>query len=262
MYPNQKTLAQEVKQEVIADLQRGNFTGIPQPGRLQYPNFEAQGQWEDISLGNPDQTYQTVKESVKNEILADMQMQQLDRMAQVYGLDRSLSDRKIQQMIDARYQAIDNLKADIKKELLALQETETQRARDPYIRQTANLLAEEARRQGIPQEQLVRSLDQKTSTGTGLMGRLSEELNRGQRRGFLYGVGMGILCHLLLPSSRKTMRSIAVHSMEEGIAMVDRAKSFVSGRPQQGPPPNSAAPVQQPPPQQPPPEGDQPPTDG
>ena len=131
---------------------------------------------------------------------------------------------------------------------------------DPYIRQTANLLAEELQA-GIPQEQLVRSLDQKLLQ-VRFTGPPVEELNRGQRRGFLYGVGMGILCHLLLPSSRKTMRSIAVHSMEEGIAMVDRAKSFVSGRPQQGPPPNSAAPVQQPPPQQPPPEGDQPPTDG
>ncbi|NMB35590.1 MAG: hypothetical protein GX989_04805 [Firmicutes bacterium] len=260
MYPSQRALAQEVKQEVIAELQQGNYTSAPPPGSFSNLPYGVQGQWGGYSpYVAADQTYQTIKNSVKNEVLSEIQRQQVDKMAQVYGLDRSLSDQKIQQMIDARYRSIDNLKSDIKKELLALQGMEAQRATDPFIRQTAYTLLEEARRQGIPEEKLMQSLERRTAKGSGMVGWLQEVFNSGHRRGILYAIGMLIFCHLVVPSLRNNMRSVAVRSVEEGMAMVDRAKSFVCSRQQQSPPTDSTDPSpEQPPPdweQQPPPEG-------
>lgn len=266
LYPNYSNLAQEVKREVIADLQQGNHTNTSQPGNpLNNPGDGNQGTGSYFPF-TANQTYQTVKDSVKNEVLTEIQKQQLDNMARVYGLDRSLSDQRIQQMIDTRFRTIDNLKADLKKELLALQAKETAQTGDPYTRQIATTLAEEARRQGLSKEQLMQSLEQNISKSTGPMGRLLEMLNTGQRRGFLGGIGMMLLCHhVILPLLRGNMRSVAVRSMEEGIAMVDRAKSLVRGQQQQGGQqqgnlqpqnqPTNFSPVPEPPP----PGGNQPP---
>ena len=55
----------------------------------------------------------------------------------------------------------------------------------------------------------------------------------GQRKGFLYGGGGTILFNFLWPMIQNNMRSIAVRSMEEGMSMVDRAKTAVSGQNQQ-----------------------------
>ena len=257
MYPNQSTLAQEVKREVLAELQQGN---IPQPDNpLNNPNYGNQGQGHNFPAAT-DQTYQTVKNSVKNEVLAEIQRQQIDKTARQYGLDRSLSDQRIQQLIDARLRTIDNLKADIKKELLALQTGETLPAGDSHTRQIAAALAEEARRQGISQEQLVQTLEQKNAKGTSLLGRILEMLNTGQSKGFLSGIGTMFLCqNVIFPLLRGNMRSVAVRSMEEGLAMVDRAKNLVSGQQQQStqqqPPQVNFSPVPKPPT----PGGDQPP---
>lgn len=234
MYQHQNTLAQDVKREVMAELRQGGYTNVAQPWGL---------------AGSQGQTYQTVKDSVKNEVLADIQMQQVDKMAQLYGLDRSLSDHKISQMVDARYRTIDNLKSDLKNELLAVQRLDAQRTSDPYIREIANVLLEEARRQQVPLEQLTQSLDRKTAGGTNVMGKVSTIINTGQRKGFLYGVGAMLLLHLLRPSK---LQSVVVRSMEEGMAMVDRAKSFVSSH--QNPSPAFEPPAPQP--EGNPPEGD------
>ena len=185
------------------------------------------------------QTYQTIKDGIKNEILAEIQKQQAEKISRLPDLDRSSLDQKIQQMVDERYRTIDKLKAELKKELSTFQETGTQPPKDPYIGQIAGALAEEARRQGIPYEQLMRSLEQTGTTDSGMMDRITKAINTGQRRGFLYGVGIMVLCHLLLPSTRGKMYSVAVRSMEEGMAMVDRAKSFVSGQHQSNPPADS-----------------------
>lgn len=241
MYPDQRALVEEIKREVTAELQRGGhsggYGGREQPGGYLPPPAS--------------RTYQTIKDSVKEEVLAEIQMQQLDRM----GLGRPLSEQKIQQMVDARYRAVDDLKADIKRELAALQEMEQRRSGDPQISRIAAALAEEARRQGIPHEQLIRSLDSKSGKSGGAMGRLSDVINTGQRKGFLCGVGAMLLCQLLLPSLRGGMHTVAVRSREEGMAMYDRARSFVSGSQQQGPPADPANPPA-------PPEGEQPPGGG
>lgn len=223
MYPSREAITRDVKREVMAELQQEHRAGISPPGSGYSPHAA-------------EQTYQAVRDSVKNEVLAEIQMQQLDRM----GLGRTLSDQNIRQMINARYRAVDDMRADIKKELLALQEMEAQRSKDPQVRQMADVLLEEARRQGIPREQLVRTLDRRNGAGNGTMTRLSEMLNKGQRKGFLGGMGLMLLCHLLMPSTRGKVHSVAVRSMEEGMAMMDRARTFVSSRCQQPPPPDAA----------------------
>jgi len=222
---------------VLAELRQKNYAYTP-PFAV-YPNAsDHMTPWQGSSYEprTNDQMHQTIKESVKNELLAEIEMQQMDRIAQIYGLERSLSDKKLQQKIDDRYRTIDNMKTDIKKDLLALQKMETQRSGDPLIRQISGMLADESQRRGVPFGQLIAGLEQKTGTGSGMMGRISNMLNTGQRRGFMYGVGAMILCSLLLPSARNNMRSIAVRSVEEGISMVERAKSFVNSHYQQNPP--------------------------
>jgi hypothetical protein len=196
------------------------------------------------------QSFQSIKDSVKDEVLAEIRSSQQEWPA-VPPQHPPLSERKIGQMIDARFQALDDLKAEIKKELHAIQEIEARRTEDPYIRQVAASLAGEARKRGIPHEKLMDSLEQKSDARPGMMGRLSRMINTGQRKGFLYGMGMMVLCQLLLPSTRGKMYSVAVRSMEEGMAMMDRARTFVSGCQQQAQPGDPAGPG-------PPPDGQQP----
>jgi len=237
LYPSDRALAQDVKREVLAELWQDNYTDASRSGG--YPYYSGHTSSWHRGDHNPylnNQMYQTIKDSVKNEVLAEVESQQMHRAAQVYGLDRSLSDRRLQRMVDARYRTIDNMKADIKRELQAFQRMETQRSADPYVRQVADVLLEEGQRRGIPLEQLIVGLDQKSPMGAGMMGRVTTMLNTGQRKGFLYGMGTAILFYLLWPSARNNMRSIAVRSVEEGMSMVDRAKTFIDGNYQQPPP--------------------------
>lgn len=257
MYANQETLAQDIKRAVLAELQQGRNTSVPPPG--SYVGGPDRGAQEGVGGYNPpvtNETYQAIKDSVKNEIMAEIRMQQADQLAQSYGVGRSLSDQRIQQLIDARYRTIDNMKADLKKELQALQKMEPQPGRDPHITQIAGTLADEARRQGIPLEQVMRGLDQR-APGSGLLARLGDIVNTGQRRGFLYGIGTGVICYLLWPFAKSNMRPVAVRSLEEGMSMVDRAKNYISGSFQK--PPAGSANMAPPQPPQPPPEGMQPP---
>lgn len=247
MCPSQRALTEDIKREIIDELQLGHRAGIGYGSESQESPFRRVA----------EQTYESVKDSVKEEVLAEVRAQQAEKIARERGLGGTLSEQRIRQLVDERYRAIDNLKADIKKELQALQEIEARRAKNPHIRQVAIALAEEAHRQGISSEQLVRNLDQDIGKSSGMMGRVSQAVNTGQRKGFLCGAGTMLLLYLLMPSLRSRMHSVAVRSMEEGMAMVDRAKSFVSNRQQQGSPDN----FQQPSPDggQPHPEGEQPP---
>ncbi len=250
MYSDQRTLAQDIKQQVLDDLRQKNYIDQPPSQRdvpLETYQYGTRGSWGRYSPYTADYTYDAIKDSVKNEILEEINMQQMDRLAQAYGLNRSLSDRRVQRMIDNRYRSIDDMKSDIKRDILNFQRMEDQRSRNPYTRQAANTLIDEAQRRGIPLEQLVQGLDRRTGTGTGIMARLSDMLNTGQRKGFLSGMAMMALCNVLFPSIRNNMQSVAVRSVEEGMAMVERAKTFISGQqqpPQQQPPPQQQ---QQPP---------------
>ncbi|MFW5649522.1 MAG: hypothetical protein ACOCG5_10565 [Candidatus Alkaliphilus sp. MAG34] len=234
MYSNEGALIQDVKREVLAELGEGGSTNVPHP--VNHPNnSDHMVQWhrDNYDPYASNQMYQTIKESVKNEILAEAEMQQANRLAQAHGVDRALSDQRLQRMIDARYRTINNMKEDIKKELQTLRRMEAQRSGDPNIRDIAGTLAREGQRQGLSLEQVIAGLDQKTTTGMGITGRFSNMINSGQRKGFLYGVGSTILFNFLWPMIQNNMRSIAVRSMEEGMSMVDRAKTAVSGQNQQ-----------------------------
>lgn len=215
MYSSERALIEDVKREVLDDLrQRRHFT--PAENHL----------------------YESIKDSVKNEIWAQMEMEQANQLARYHGLDQSLSDRRLEKMVHDRYRTIDSMKADLKKELLALQRMETRRSRDPQVREIADVLVEESQRRGIPMEHLIAGLDRKSPMGTGMTNRLSGILNSGQRTGFLYGMGTAVLCYLLWPAARNNMRSMALRSIEEGVSMVDQVKNFVSEQYQQSTPPD------------------------
>lgn len=255
---NKNTLTQDVKREILAELQQGNYHRPPYDGYHQspyssYPSTlnnlgystnahysSSQGYsnppylsnlsyYNDISPHSLNHTYQIMKESVKDEILAEIQAQRTQQMAQMYGFDQILSDQKIQNMIEGRYRTLETMKAEIKKELQSIQRMENQRTADPYVRQVANSLVMEARQQGVPLEQVLQSLDQKSAPGTGIMGRMSSMLNSGQRKGFLYGIGAAVLFNLIWPSARNNLHSVAVRTMEGGMSIANRAKSFMGG---------------------------------
>lgn len=233
MYSNNNSLIQELKREVLSELNDPYYSTNPSfPINQGYTSTPYLNNLNSFNGSPPypgNNTYQIMKESVKNEILAEMQAQQTQQMAQMYGFDRILPDQKIKQIIDGRYRALDNMKTDLKKELQSIQRMENQRTADPYIRQVANSLVQEARQQGVPLEQVVQSLDQKSAPGTGMMSRISNMLNTGQRRGFLYGIGAAFLFNLIWPSARNNLHSAAVRTMEEGMSLANRAKSFVGG---------------------------------
>ena len=236
LYQNETALIQDVKQEVLADLQREGHANVFRP--TSYTNSSNHMPYWHGGNYDPyatNQMYQSIKESVKNEVLGEAEMQQANQMARIYGIDHALSDRKLQQMIDARYRLIDDLKEDIKRELRAFHRMDTQRSNNPYVRDIANTLAREGQRQGIPIEQLISGIDRKAPMGTGMVGKFSNMINTGQRKGFLYGVGCTLLFNMIWPMAQSNMRSIAVRSMEEGLSMVDKAKTFMRGNNQQNP---------------------------
>lgn len=236
MYSNEGALIQDIKREVLAELLEGGNTNVPHlAGHPNNSDHMVQWHSDNYDPYASNQMYQTIKESVKNEILAEAEMQQADRLAQVHGVDRALSNQRLQRMIDARYRTINNMKEDIKKELQTFRKMEAQRSGDPNIRDIAGTLAREGQRQGIPLEQLIAGLDQKAAEGIGITGRLSNMINTGQRKGFLCGVGGTLLFNFLWPLIQNNMRSIAVRSMEEGMSMVDQAKTVVYGQNQQNP---------------------------
>ncbi|NMA54444.1 MAG: hypothetical protein GX952_00755 [Firmicutes bacterium] len=229
MHSPTKALVQDLKREVLAELQPEIYAQVSTQAHYN-PDRSSSGIPLYSSTGPAAYpTYQLIKDSVKNEVLAQIEQQQTDQLAKAYGLDRALSDQRIQQLVDRRYRDIDRLKADLRKELQALQRLEEQRPADPYIRQIAQAVAQEARLQGLPLQQVAQSLGRKP--GAGISSWLSDTLNFGQRKGFLCGVGACLLTYLLWPGARNSLHSAAVRSMEEGMAMVNRAKSFVGATP-------------------------------
>ncbi len=256
MYSNAKTLAQDVKREVVNELREGNYAHYPQFNRYSGNDYGPRGYWGDYPPYVINPTYQTVKDNVKDEVLAQIQMEQAEHMARRYGFDRALSDRRIQQMVDSHYRSIGDMKADILKDLLAVKGVEAVRTKDPYIRQITNDIIREAKYQGIPLQQVTQHLGQQSRPGSGIFPQIMEVINKGQRRGLLCGIGMALLGHHLF--SRGKLRSVAVRSLEEGMSVVDRAKSFVGGQwaPPSQPPQTDFSP---PSPEPSPPTGDQPP---
>jgi len=228
LYSNTRTLAADVKREVLNELRGGTYAQDPQFNRYSGYNDGPQGYWGDYPSYMASPTYQTIKDSVKDEVLAQIQMEQGEHMARMHGFDRALSDRRIQQMVDSRHRSIENMKADIRRDLLAIQGMEAARNKDPYIRQITNDIVREARYQGVPLQQVTQHLGHQSGLGSGILSPIMEVINKGQRRGLLCGIGMTLLGHHFL--SRGKLRSVAVRSLEEGMSVVDKAKSFVGGQ--------------------------------
>ncbi len=256
MYSNTKSLAQDVKREVLNELREGNYPYNPQFDRYSKSVYGPQGYWGDYPSYAANPTHQTIKDSVKNEVLAQIQMEQAEHMARMHGFDRALSDRRIQDMVDSRYRSIADMRADIRKDLMAIQGMEAVRTKDPYIRQITEDIIREAKYQGVPLQQVTQHLAQQSKSSSGMLPQIMEVISKGQRRGLLCGIGLTLLGHYLF--SQGKLRSVAVRSLEEGMSMVDRAKSFVGG-PWVPPTQPSATDFSKPCPEPPTPSGGQPP---
>lgn len=57
--------------------------------------------------------------------------------------------------------------------------------------------------------------------------RLSTLINNGPIKGVLYGLGTAVLAGLVLPSAGRKLRNLSVHTVEESMDLVDRARSMV-----------------------------------
>ncbi len=269
MQATRQALKQDIKQEVLAEIQRRNHAGYPdgymyQPQSSYYADYYPLSRPYNSGLSRPEvdrikrevlqdledemqeyphpvprpRTYpgsipgwsshdRNIIESIKTELLSEMEGMRSARMADTYGYGQILSDRKLNRMIDQRYNSLDNVRSDIRKELDQIRKMESRRSPNPYIRDIAQSIAMEAREQGVPLEQVMQNLNT-NSAGTGLWGRMIGSLNTGQRRGFLYGLGAALLAYLVWPSARNNLHSVAVRSLEEGMSLADRARSFVS----------------------------------
>lgn len=270
MQPTRQTLKQDLKQEILAELQHRNQdiyvsdyyqTYAPEDryrGNMEYrpelhpadidrikrevmlelqeeiPVYQHSGPGDHrvypSSAYAADAYKRTIVDSMKNELLAEMEAERATRTAEMYGYGKLLSDQKLNRMIDQRYRTFDNLKGEIRKELAAIKSTENRRAgtADPYIRDIAQSIAMEAREQGVPLDEVLQRLDRTGSRNMGWLGRMSGMMNVGQRKGVVYGIGAALLVYLLWPSARRNLHSVAVRSMEEGMALAERARSLVN----------------------------------
>jgi len=209
LYSNTRTLAADVKREVLNELRGGTYAQDPQFNRYSGYNDGPQGYWGDYPSYMASPTYQTIKDSVKDEVLAQIQMEQGEHMARMHGFDRALSDRRIQQMVDSRHRSIENMKADIRRDLLAIQGMEAARNKDPYIRQITNDIVREARYQGVPLQQVTQHLGHQSGLGSGILSPIMEVINKGQRRGLLCGIGMTLLGHISSPGVNSALWQFA-----------------------------------------------------
>ncbi len=275
------TLKQEIKREVMAELQQRIQPGyVPYSGSAYYPkftyNYPAPGavqssyRYSPVQSANPyapalspaeltsikqevmrdiqeemhdggyhsmapvpDPYNRTIMDSVKNQLLAEIEVERSNRIAQASGYGQFLSDRNINRAIDQRYRTLDQIRDEVRKELQAINRLEKRSVNtDPQIRDIAHTIAWEARSQGMPLEEVIRQLNTAPGQGLGWWNRVTSMVNTGQRRGFLYGVGLAAIVALLWPSARNNLHSVAVRSLEEGMSLADRARSFV-GRKQE-----------------------------
>ena len=270
MQATRNTLKQDIKREVMAELQQQPLPGYSpyaRPGYLpKYPYYntsptyhlspqlyrpaqaveleslkqevmrEVQDDlfdygttWPMPPVTNP--YHRAIVDSVKGQMLAEIAAERTNHMAQTYGYGQLLSDQNINRAIGRRYRTLDQIRDEVRKELQAVNRLEKHSANtDPQILDIAHTIAWDARQQGVPLEEVIRRLNH--GTGTGWWNSVSAVVNTGQRRGFLYGVGVAAIVALLWPSARHNLHSVAVRSLEEGMSLADRARSFVGRRPE------------------------------
>lgn len=193
MYTYQNTLAREIKREVIAELWRQWYC-VQLQRNPSSPRYRCRMLWSGRPV-SADLNYEAVKDIIKKEVMAGIQGQQPGGSPQI-PLPRGIfPGQDTRQILDACYQVIGQLKAEINKGLRTLQEV------DPYREQEPR----------------------------GATGLIKEIINKGQRRGFLGGLAAAVICHVLKPYYQDIKHYISLHSMEKGITMADQAISFAGG---------------------------------
>lgn len=180
---------------------------------------------------NPLNPYDhAVLQDIKREAMAELEMRQAARHAEMYGYGHMVSDRNLNKMIGQRYRTLQNIREDLKKELEAIRaiENKTASITDPYVKEIASSVVTQAREQGVSLDEVLTRLDRQGGQKENLRQRASKMLNVGQRKGFLYGAGAAILAAMLYPSAKQSLHLLAVKTMEGGMDLADRTKSLVS----------------------------------
>lgn len=166
-------------------------------------------------------------DSIKSELRAEMVEERAEDLAKMAGYGHIVSDRNINNMINQRYQAIEDVRGQVIKELEAIRKMERQRATtDPRVREIADAIVVQAGNQGVPLDQVIQNIKM-NPPNVGMWQRITNVLNQGQRKGFLWGVVAALATYYLVPSARKNIHSVAVRSMEEGMDLMDKARSFM-----------------------------------
>lgn len=207
-----------IKREILLDLQ----------DELAEQQYHGAGYYRVSPALSPYD--RAVVESVKNELLAGLEARQAARYAGMYGYGNLVSDRNLNKMIDQRYRTLQDIRNDLRRELESLRDIESRgiSSSDPHVRSAAGAIAAEAREQGFSLDEVLRKLNGNGAMKTGWLQRMSNLLNTGQRKGFVYGVGATILAAMLFPPVKESMRSVAVRTMEGGMELADRARTMVS----------------------------------
>ncbi|MDA8442903.1 MAG: hypothetical protein M0Z55_11085 [Peptococcaceae bacterium] len=255
MQNTKAALKQDVKREILRELQNGNSSYGYTPNYTR-PNgswnyrtwpdyndlnqvkqevmFELGEELYGNNYGNPYSTVapynRTIVDSIKQELMAEIEAQRATKFAQAAGYGQVLADPNLNRMVDERYRTLDNIRGDLRRELQAIHSAQSRApVTDPQTRAIAESIALEANQQGVPLKDVIQRIEAKPGNTTGVWGRMSSMLNVGQRKGFLWGIGASAVAFLLWPSARNNLHSVAVRSVEGGMSWADRARSFVSG---------------------------------
>lgn len=214
-----------IKREVLIDLQ----------DEIPSNRYSAQERHRGYETAyTPMSSYdQVIANSVKNELLAEMEAQRTAMHANLHGYGQIVSDRNLNNMIEQRYRTLQEVRNDLKREIEAINSMQNQTTTsDPYVRELAYSIVREARGQGVSMDEVIKRLEGQNATTGNMMSnwrqRMSGMINTGQRRGFLYGIGAAVLAAIIYPSIRRNMHEVAVRTVEGGMGLTDRARTAMS----------------------------------
>ncbi|MHB1421536.1 MAG: hypothetical protein ACYCX4_18485 [Bacillota bacterium] len=196
---------ERIKREVLRDLQ----------GDLEDQNYYPSN-------------HRALVDSVKNEVIAEMEAYNAAQRAATYGYGNQYTNQNLNKMVDQRYRVIENTKRDLRRELEAIRNIENKTtASNPYVREMAGSIIKEAQEQGMSMDEVIKILNGQGSSKSNWRYRMTDWLSIGQRKGFFYGVGTTLLAAMIFPAVNRNMRSVAVRTLEEGMDLADKARSFV-----------------------------------
>lgn len=227
---------ERIKREILVDLHRDMHREMEEQYAYPYPEPEYKVQ---RPLSHYDRT---VAESVKRDLLDDLEARRAARYAEMYGYGHLVSDRNLNQMIKHRYGTLRDIKGDLKKELEALRDIENRivSIQDPQVRELAHSIVMEARRQGLTLDEVLNRVNQQEGINkSGWRQQISNMWNHGNGKSFLFGAGAAVLVGMLLPAARRNLHEVAVRTVEEGMDLVDKTKNVFNwgqddGDPAQG----------------------------